>query len=128
MRLRYGTLPPVLALLTLPCFAQEITRDNYFGMIPPTRIVGQTQASATLRLFGDRASPTFRDADPVDGIARGRTVLRLAARQGVRSSHMIMVDGIVIQRHRSSFHPRSTAVAITTFLRFSASSASSALN
>src|SRR5688572_9809191 len=83
MRLRYGTLPPVLALLALPCFAraQEITRDNYYGMIPPTpRIVGQTQASASLRLFGDRGSPTFRDVDPADGIddARGARLMELA--------------------------------------------------
>ena len=85
MRLRYGTLPPVLALLALPCFAsaQEITRDNYYGMIPPTpRIVGQTQASASLRLFGDRGSPTFRDVDPADGIddARGARLMQLAER------------------------------------------------
>src|SRR5687768_408599 len=85
MRLRYGTLPPVLALLGLPCFAsaQEITRDNYYGMIPPTpRIVGQTQASASLRLFGDRRSPTFRDVEPADGIddARGARLMQLAER------------------------------------------------
>ena len=42
MRLRRGTLPLVLALLSLPCVvgAQQITRDNYFAMVPPTpRIV-----------------------------------------------------------------------------------------
>ena len=100
MRPRHGTSFLVLALVALPCVAQpqEITRDNYFAMIPPTpRIVGQTQASASLQLFGDRASPTFRDVDPADGIddARGARLLRLAE----RFSPIIRPNNISVPRH-----------------------------
>lgn len=63
--------------------AQEITRDNYYGMLPPTpRIVAQTRASAAFHLFGDRTSRTFRDERPTDGIddIRGDRLLALSER------------------------------------------------
>jgi hypothetical protein len=82
---RYRTIPLIVALGVLPrvVHTQQITRDNYFVMLPPTpRIVGQTQASAAIKLFGDRSSPAFRDADPADGIddARGARLMQLAER------------------------------------------------
>lgn len=63
--------------------AQEITRDNYYSMIPPKpRIVGQTAASLALRLFGDERDSAYSDVSPVDGIddRRARRLLELAER------------------------------------------------
>ncbi len=64
--------------------AQEIPRDQYFRYIPfeTPRVVGQTEASARLHLYGDFSSPTYTDVAPVDGIddARGRIFTALSVR------------------------------------------------
>lgn len=73
----------VIAALPALAQAQGITRDNYHEMIPPKpRIIGQTNASAALHLFGDTSDSSYRDADPVDGIddVRARRLLALAER------------------------------------------------
>lgn len=65
-------------------FAQEIPRDRYLRFVPllQPRLTSQTEASRELHLYGDRADPSYRDREPVDGIddRRGERLLALAAR------------------------------------------------
>ena len=60
----------LMLVITLPATAQEIPREEYLGHLPLSapRLVQQTAASADLFLFGDPASPDYRDVDPPDGI------------------------------------------------------------
>ena len=73
----------LLAITARPSGGQGITRGNYYDYLPPfPRIVSQTRASATFRVYGDTADPRYADLDPVDGMddARRSTLLALAER------------------------------------------------
>ena len=83
--LRGRAIARALLMLATPIYggAQGITRDNYHELLPPLpRIVGQTRASAALRLFGDTSAPGYRDVDPADGIddTRAKRLTELAVR------------------------------------------------
>jgi hypothetical protein len=73
----HGWLCAALMLIslavTMPAAAQ-IPRDEYLRYVPLTypRIIRQTEASARFHLYGDAGDPSYRDADPKDGIDDGR--------------------------------------------------------
>ena len=59
-----------LAVMPLRAWPQEIPRHEYLRYVPleDPRIIRQTDASARLHLYGDRASPGYVDVDPTDGM------------------------------------------------------------
>jgi hypothetical protein len=96
--------PGLWALATLvalgqPLDAQEIPKDEYLRFVPleVPRIVGQTDASARFRLYGDPNSPDFVDVAPLDGVDDRRMAVLEAlglrfAPFLVQSSEMVPLD------------------------------------
>lgn len=74
----------LLATPTATLAAQEIPKPDYVTYLPreAPRAVTETAANIQFQLFGNPDSPTWTDADPVDGIddRRGLLFLRLAER------------------------------------------------
>lgn len=90
--------------------AQEIPRPDYVTYMPPgvPTPIAQTRASAALQLFGDTASPDYRDVAPRDGIDdhRGAWLHRLALRFSpwlVRNAYGFPMDWRRFIREARSF-------------------------
>jgi hypothetical protein len=78
--------------------AQKPTRDDYHRHLPPPpSIVAQTDASARLNLYGNRAAAGYVDRNPVDGIddARARRLLTIVD----RFSPILRRNNFAIPRH-----------------------------
>lgn len=100
--LRAFTAGSALLLLSLPAgraAAQQIPRDAYLRYVPleVPRIIRQTPASERLHLYGDRASPTYVDVAPVDGVddRRHQVLQTLAVRFApflVQNSEAVPMD------------------------------------
>ncbi|MGH7556007.1 MAG: hypothetical protein ACREMQ_23640 [Longimicrobiales bacterium] len=71
----------VLALVPGFASARQVSRDDYYVQLPAMpKLVGQTDASHRIHLYGDAASPGYLDRDPVDGVddTRAARLLRIA--------------------------------------------------
>jgi hypothetical protein len=98
----YRILPIITAALaatTSVAASQQIPSDQYLRYVPLEypRASRQTEASARLQLFGDRADPAYRDEAPRDGIddRRHEVLLTLAERFApymVLNSYAIPMD------------------------------------
>jgi hypothetical protein len=71
-----------MVISVTPVCSQTIARDVYHEHLPGMgKLVAQTRASERFQLFGDRSSPSYRDADS-DGVddARAELLRDLASR------------------------------------------------
>src|SRR4051812_26881118 len=89
---------------------QQIPASAYLQYVPLTylRLVRQTEESQLVQLYGDRASASYSDAAPLDGIddARGRLLLALAVRFSpylVRNTTSVPMDWRKFSEGRRSF-------------------------
>ena len=104
----------VLALFMGVCktllHAQALPKNEYLDYLPLEypRIIEQTQATFDLQLYGDRGTPNYQDADPIDGIDddRHELLMKLAVRFApflVQNTICAPVDFKAYMRRLSSF-------------------------
>ena len=74
----------ISVLVVSPRAAGKITHENYIEYLPLSdpKIMGQTEASAALHLYGNPEADGYKDVSPIDGIddERWRRLLELSAK------------------------------------------------
>lgn len=113
MTSRFSRSTPLLLCLILlapqPSWSQDMPKESYYHYVPLTylRPVRQAVGTEAMGLYGDRAAPTYRDVDPVDGIDDSR--FRMLQRLGVKFAPYLVLNTTAVPMDWRRFMDGRTA-------------------